>query len=60
MGFPIQEDGSSSVIPGLHFMGVHFQRRRKSATFLGVAEDATILAQAIVQRRADARSGLPR
>jgi putative flavoprotein involved in K+ transport len=47
MGFPIQQDGSSTVIPGLHFMGVHFQRKRKSATFLGVGEDATVLAETI-------------
>jgi putative flavoprotein involved in K+ transport len=44
-GFPIQQDGSSSTVPGLHFMGVHFQRKRKSATFLGVGEDATVLAE---------------
>jgi putative flavoprotein involved in K+ transport len=44
-GFPIQQDGSSMTVPGLHFMGVHFQRKRKSATFLGVAEDATVLAE---------------
>ena len=49
-GFPIQQDGSSSTVPGLHFMGVHFQRKRKSATLLGVGEDATILAQAIARR----------
>lgn len=48
MGFPIQRNGSSTVIPGLHFMGVHFQRKRKSATFLGVAEDAAVLAETIV------------
>src|SRR2546423_8312085 len=29
-GFPIQQDGSSTTLPGLHFMGVHFQRKRKS------------------------------
>jgi len=46
-GFPLQRDGSSTVVPGLHFMGVHFQRKRKSATFLGVAEDATVLAETI-------------
>lgn len=51
MGFPIQEDGSSTVVPGLHFMGVHFQRKRMSATFLGVAEDATVLAERIVEGR---------
>ena len=48
MGFPRQENGSSTVVPGLHFMGVHFQRKRKSATFLGVAEDAAIMAERIV------------
>jgi putative flavoprotein involved in K+ transport len=47
-GFPIQQDGSSTAVPGLHFMGVHFQRKRKSATFLGVAEDATVLAQTLL------------
>lgn len=51
MGFPIQTDGSSTVVPGLHFMGIHFQRKRKSATFLGVGEDAIVLAQTIVARR---------
>jgi putative flavoprotein involved in K+ transport len=44
-GFPIQVDGSSTVVPGLHFMGVHFQRKRKSATLFGVAEDAAVLAE---------------
>jgi putative flavoprotein involved in K+ transport len=43
MGFPIQRDGSSTVIPGLHFMGVHFQRKRSSATLFGVGEDAGVL-----------------
>jgi cation diffusion facilitator CzcD-associated flavoprotein CzcO len=47
MGFPIQQDGSSTRVPGLHFMGVHFQRKRKSATLLGVAEDARVLAGTI-------------
>jgi putative flavoprotein involved in K+ transport len=50
LGFPIQEDGSSTVVPGLHFMGVHFQRTRKSATFLGVADDAAVLAETIVTK----------
>jgi len=47
MGFPIQQDGSSTVVRGLHFMGVHFQRKRKSATLLGIAEDAIVLAATI-------------
>jgi putative flavoprotein involved in K+ transport len=49
-GFPIQRDGSSTTVPGLHFMGVHFQRKRKSATFLGAAEDATVLAGTLSAR----------
>jgi putative flavoprotein involved in K+ transport len=49
-GFPIQRDGSSMTVPGLHFMGVHFQRKRKSATLLGVGEDATVLAETITKR----------
>ena len=52
LGFPIQKDGSSTVIAGLHFMGVPFQRKRKSATLLGVAEDAAVLAETIVAKRA--------
>jgi putative flavoprotein involved in K+ transport len=48
MGFPVQNAGTSTVVPGLHFMGVHFQRKRKSATFLGVAEDAEVLAEHLV------------
>ncbi|TMJ08206.1 MAG: hypothetical protein E6H02_10305 [Bacillati bacterium ANGP1] len=51
VGFPIQTDGSSTVIQGVHFMGVHFQRKRRSATFLGVAEDAVVLAERIVTRK---------
>jgi len=47
MGFPIQQEGSSTVVRGLHFMGLHFQRKRKSATLLGVAEDASVLAGTI-------------
>ncbi|MFD0277421.1 NAD(P)-binding domain-containing protein [Kitasatospora sp. NPDC127111] len=54
LGFPLQQDGSSIVVPGLHFMGVHWQRTRKSATFLGVAEDAAVLAERIA---AAARGG---
>jgi putative flavoprotein involved in K+ transport len=50
-GFPIQVDGSSTVVSGLHFMGVHFQRKRKSATLFGVAEDAAVLAEHMVARR---------
>lgn len=51
MGYPIQRDGSSTVVRGLHFMGVHYQRTRVSATLLGVGEDASVLAKKIIRGR---------
>ena len=45
-GFPHQRNGASTVIPGLYFVGVHFMRKRKSATFVGMGEDATVVAGA--------------
>jgi putative flavoprotein involved in K+ transport len=51
-GFPLHEDGASTVVPGLYFVGVHFLRKRKSSLFIGVGEDAAIVAQRIA-RRAD-------
>jgi len=44
LGFPIQRDGASTVVPGLYFVGVHFIRKRKSSTLVGVGEDAAIVA----------------
>jgi putative flavoprotein involved in K+ transport len=47
LGFPRQEDGASTVVPGLYFVGVHFLRKRKSSLLVGVGEDATVVARAI-------------
>jgi putative flavoprotein involved in K+ transport len=47
MGFPIQRDGTSTVVDGLYFVGVHWMRQRKSALLLGVGEDAAIVANAV-------------
>ncbi|HYC06747.1 MAG TPA: NAD(P)-binding domain-containing protein, partial [Candidatus Binatia bacterium] len=55
MGFPFQVDGASTVIPGLYFVGLHFQRKRKSSILLGVGEDAGIVAQSIAGAGAGAR-----
>jgi hypothetical protein len=44
LGFPIHEEGASTVVSGLHFVGVHFLRKRKSSLLIGVGEDATIVA----------------
>ncbi len=46
-GFPIQEEGASSVVPGLYFVGVHFLRKRKSSLLIGVGEDAAIVVDKI-------------
>lgn len=50
LGFPIQQDGASTVVDGLYFVGVHFLRRRWSSLLYGVGEDAAIVAQAIGAR----------
>ncbi|GAC1319506.1 MAG: MSMEG_0569 family flavin-dependent oxidoreductase [Thermoleophilaceae bacterium] len=50
VGFPIQEDGASTVVPGLYFCGVHFLRKRKSSLLIGVGEDAAIVAGQIAKR----------
>lgn len=50
LGFPVQHDGASTVVPGLYFMGTHFLRKRKSSTLFGMGEDARIVAGAIAKR----------
>jgi putative flavoprotein involved in K+ transport len=47
LGFPLQQDGASSVVPRLYFVGVHFLRKRKSSLLVGVGEDATLVAAQI-------------
>jgi putative flavoprotein involved in K+ transport len=47
LGFPIQEDGASTVVPGLHFIGVHFMRTAKSSVLAGVGDDAAVVARRI-------------
>ena len=44
LGFPVHEDGACTAADGLHFAGVHFLRKRKSSLFVGVGEDAAIVA----------------
>lgn len=55
LGFPLEEDGASTVVPGLYFCGVHFMRTRKSSLLLGVGEDAAIVARSIAARRGASR-----
>ncbi len=47
LGFPVQSEGRSTVAPGLYFVGTHFLRTRKSALFIGVGDDARIVAESI-------------
>jgi putative flavoprotein involved in K+ transport len=47
LGYPVHADGESTVVPGLHFVGVHFLRKRKSSTLVGMGEDAALVAAAI-------------
>lgn len=44
LGFPVHVDGESLAVPGLHFIGVHFLRKRKSSLLIGVGEDAAVVA----------------
>ena len=50
LGFPIHEEGASTVVPGLYFVGVHFLRKRKSSLLIGVGEDAVIVAGQVAAR----------
>ncbi len=52
MGFPLQVDGASTVVPGLSFVGVHFLRRAMSALLMGVGQDATVIARDVADRLA--------
>ncbi len=52
LGFPIHQDGASTVVAGLYFCGVHFLRKRKSSLLIGVGEDAAIVARTIADHRA--------
>jgi putative flavoprotein involved in K+ transport len=56
-GFPLHEEGASTVARGLCFVGVHFLRKRKSSLLIGVGEDAAIVARQIAT--GDVRQGRP-
>ena len=47
LGFPLTEDGASTVVPGLYFCGVHFLRTKASSLMFGVGRDATLVARAV-------------
>jgi putative flavoprotein involved in K+ transport len=59
LGFPIQEEGASTVAPGLYFVGVHFLRKRRSSLLNGVGEDAAVVARQIAHTRAPRPLGPP-
>jgi putative flavoprotein involved in K+ transport len=47
LGFPVQAEGTSTVVDGLHFVGVPYLRTRKSPLLFGVGEDAAVVARTI-------------
>jgi putative flavoprotein involved in K+ transport len=49
LGFPLHDDGASTVVAGLSFIGVHFLRTRKSSLLLGVGDDARVVAAKVAQ-----------
>ena len=49
-GWPVQQDGVATM-PGLYFVGIHWMRKRKSALFCGVGEDAEQVVAALAARR---------
>jgi putative flavoprotein involved in K+ transport len=52
LGFPVHEDGASTIVPGLYFCGAHFLRKRKSSLLIGVGEDAALVASKVAARAA--------
>ncbi len=50
LGFPLHDDGESTAAPDLHFVGVHFLRRRSSALLFGVGTDAARTAERVAAR----------
>jgi putative flavoprotein involved in K+ transport len=60
LGFPVHEEGASTVAPGLYFVGVHFLRTRKSSLFIGVGDDARVVADAIAAAEQGASAPEPR
>jgi putative flavoprotein involved in K+ transport len=48
-GLPLQHDGASTRVPGLHFVGVPWLRTRKSPLLLGVGEDAAVVASQLAR-----------
>lgn len=55
LGFPIHVEGTSSAAAGLHFVGVHFLRKRRSSLLCGVGDDAAIVAGSIASALSERR-----
>jgi len=49
-GFPLQADGITASA-GLYFLGLPWQRARKSGGFFGIGEDAAIIADHLEERK---------
>lgn len=53
-GRPVHEEGVSTTVPGLYFVGLPFLRNRASSFIFGVWNDAEFVAQRVAQGRAKA------
>jgi putative flavoprotein involved in K+ transport len=49
-GRPIHERGVSKKVPGLYFVGLHFQYAMSSATLVGIGRDAEFVVDALEAR----------
>lgn len=50
-GQPMQDRGVAKEVPGLYFVGLHYQYAMSSATLIGVGRDAERVANAIAMRK---------
>jgi putative flavoprotein involved in K+ transport len=46
--------------PGLYFIGLHWLHKRKSALFLGIADDAAYLADQVANQPVASRRPVPK
>jgi putative flavoprotein involved in K+ transport len=49
-GRPVHERGVSKKVPGLYFVGLHFQYAMSSATLVGIGRDAEFVVNALERR----------
>ena len=58
-GDPIHNQGIVTSVPGMYFVGLHFQYAMSSATLIGVGRDAERIVKAIAARAATGARAMP-